>query len=187
MLRLLGHLLGLVPAVYLSVLMVLGRMGVNPVEWLTHQTGKWALIILLASWAGTPLVKITHVKKLMPWRRTLGLWACFYACLHFLTYLVFDLSFAFKGLAADVIKRPYITVGFAAFLIVLVLAVTSTQKWRRQLGRRWVLLHRTVYVANALVLLHLFWLIKADLYRFWWYAAVFVVLMALRVKNPVVD
>ena len=169
-------------------------MGANPVEWLTHQSGKWALILLLASLAISPLMRLVgkvrigsdrrsfqvNLKKIMPWRRLLGLYAFFFALGHFAIYLVFDLSFDFSSLWADIQKRPYITVGFLAFLILLALALTSSNYSRRKLGKHWLVLHRSVYVAGALALLHFFWQIRADFYQFWWYGLVFVILMGLR-------
>ena len=188
--RLAGHVLGLLPALYLVLLGFFDGLGANPIEWLTRNTGKWALILLLASLAVTPLAKgvgkvglgakIINFKKVMPWRRLLGLYAFFYALLHFSVYLIFDLSFDFSFLWADIQDRPYITVGFLAFVILLALALTSSNYSRRKLGRHWVGLHKSVYVADALVLLHFFWLIKADFYRFWWYAGVYIGLMAFR-------
>jgi sulfoxide reductase heme-binding subunit YedZ len=194
MIRLAGHLLGVMPATYLLTLALLGGMGANPIEWLTHQSGKWALILLLASLTISPLMRLfgkmrigtgprslqLNFKKIMPWRRLLGLYAFFYALAHFSIYLVFDLSFVFSSLWADIQKRPYITVGFLAFITLLLLALTSSNYSRKKLGRNWVTLHRLVYVAGALALLHFFWLIKADFYRFWWYGLAFALLMCLR-------
>ncbi|HEY7772242.1 MAG TPA: protein-methionine-sulfoxide reductase heme-binding subunit MsrQ [Marinagarivorans sp.] len=194
MIRASGHVLGLLPAVYLVASAIIFGLGANPIEWLTRNTGKWALILLLASLAITPVVKRVakirlgpwpvNCKKLMPWRRLLGLYAFVYALAHFCIYLVFDLSFDFSFLWADIKDRPYITVGFLAFIILLSLALTSSNYSRKKLGRHWVTLHKSVYVADFLVLLHFFWLIKADFYRFWWYAAVYVVLMGLRYLPP---
>ena len=190
MIRWLGHALGLLPALYLVATGLIFGLGANPIEWLTRNTGKWALILLLASLAISPVVKRVgkirigrwdvNGKKVMPWRRLLGLYAFFYALAHFSVYLVFDLSFDFSFLWADIKDRPYITVGFLAFIILLSLALTSSNYSRKKLGRHWVTLHKSVYVADFLVLLHFFWLIKADFYRFWWYAAVYVVLMSFR-------
>lgn len=188
--RLVGHVLGLLPALYLLLTGITGGLGANPIEWLTRNTGTWAFILLLASLAVTPLVKgvgkahygsmVINFKKIMPWRRLLGLYAFFYALTHFSVYLIFDLSFDFSFLWADIQDRPYITVGFLAFIILLGLALTSSNFSRKKLGRNWLLVHKSVYVADALVLLHFFWLIKADFYRFWWYAAVYIGLMSFR-------
>ncbi len=176
------HAVGLFPLIYLVWLVLGGRLGVNPVETLSHETGLWALIGLLMSLAVTPLVKLSGFKKIMKWRRTLGLYAFFYACLHLGVYLIFDLSLDFSALAADVIKRPYIAVGFAAFLILLVLAATSSLRARRRLGQCWVTLHRSVYLADALVLLHFYWLIKADYSVMAGYFLMYLVLMAWRIQ-----
>ena len=185
----LGHLLGLLPALYLLALIFLSGLGANPIETLTQQTGSWALTCLLASLAITPAVKWLkfgskwHVKYMMPWRKILGLYAFFYACIHFLIYLVFDLSLDFHYLWSDIKDRPYITVGFLAFLLLIPLVVTSNKKAQRQLGKRWVSLHRSVYLIDALVLIHFFWLIRGDYAEFWWYGATYVVLMLMRVAS----
>lgn len=186
--RLLGHMLGILPAAYLLALTLLGSLGANPIETLTHQTGSWALIGLLASLAITPALKWLrwgrrwHVKGLMPWRKIMGLYAFFYAALHFSIYLIFDLSFNFNFLWADVKDRPYIAVGFTALCLLLPLVVTSNKKSQRKLGKRWVVLHRAVYLVDALVLVHFFWLIRADYSSFWWYCAVYIFLMLFRIK-----
>lgn len=183
----LGHLLGILPLIYLVTLGLIGALGANPIEALTHQTGSWALILLLVSLAITPAVKnlrfgrAFHVKWLMPWRKILGIYAFVYALLHFLIYLIFDLSLSFNFLWADVKDRPYIAVGFAAFLLLIPLVITSNKKAQRKLGKRWLKLHRSVYLIDALVLIHFYWLIRADYSEFWWYATAYIALMFLRV------
>ena len=155
----------------------------EPVEDITHLTGDWALRLLLASLAVTPLRRIFGWRGLAPFRRTLGLLAFGYALLHFATYLALDLGFDFAALAEDVGERLYITAGFAAFLLLLPLAITSTRGWQRRLGRRWLKLHRVVYAAGALAVLHFIWLVKADLRDPLLYAALLAVLLGVRAHH----
>ena len=152
----------LVPAALLVVDGLTGRLGANPIEELTHRTGWWALVLLTTTLAVSPLRRVTRRNDLVRYRRLVGLFAFFYATLHFLTYLVVDQFFALTYIVEDIIDRPFITVGFAAWVILVVLAATSTQRSIRRLGRRWQRLHRLVYVAAVLGGLHYFWKVKAD-------------------------
>lgn len=138
------------------------QLGANPVEKLNHRTGIWTLRLLLITLAVTPLRRITGWNALIHLRRMLGLYTFFYACLHFLTWLVFDHFFDPNEIIKDIIKRPYITVGFLAFVLLIPLAVTSTNNWIRQLGSRWKTLHQLVYVIAVAGVLHYLWLVKAD-------------------------
>ena len=155
-------------------------LGANPIEEVTHETGEWALILLLATLAVTPLRRVTGWNRLAGLRRPLGLFAFFYATLHFLTYLVLDQYFGFAYILDDIRERPYITVGTAALLLLIPLAVTSTKGWIRRLGKRWTKLHRLVYVSAALAVLHYVWLVKADLRRPLVFAAILALLLLLR-------
>jgi sulfoxide reductase heme-binding subunit YedZ len=179
-----GHVivvgLGVLPGVGLVVGAVLGRLGANPVETVTHVTGEWTLRLLLATLAVTPLRRLFRWSWLAPYRRTLGLLAFGYACLHFATYLSLDLALDFGALAEDIAERPYITVGFSGFLLLSLLAATSTRRAMRRLGRRWVWLHRLVYVAAACGVIHFLWLVKADLREPLLYGAVLAVLLVSR-------
>ena len=162
------------------------RLGANPIEAITHRTGDWTIRLLLASLAVTPLRRLTGWNGLIRYRRTIGLLAFTYACLHFLTYLVLDQGFPLQGFAIayvveDIAKRPYITVGFTAFLLLIPIAWTSTKGWVRRLGRRWTTLHQLVYVAAALGVLHYLWLIKGDRPTAVYYGLVLVGLLVLRV------
>jgi methionine sulfoxide reductase heme-binding subunit len=162
------------------------RLGANPIETITHRTGDWTIRLLLTTLAVSPLRRITGWNWLIGYRRTVGLMAFSYACLHFLTYLVLDQGFPIQGFAItyvweDIAKRPYITVGFTAFLLLIPLALTSTKNWVRRLGRRWTLLHRSIYVAGALGVLHYLWLIKGERPTAVYYALVLVALLAVRV------
>lgn len=156
-------------------------LGANPVETLTHHTGTWGLRFLLLTLAVTPLRRLLSWNWLLRYRRMLGLFAFFYALLHFTTYLVFDQFFDPAAITRDVLNRPYITVGFLAFVLLIPLAVTSTNKMIRRLGaRRWQRLHRLVYAIGLLVILHYFWLVKADLSRPLLYAVVLALLLGYR-------
>ncbi len=188
--KLIGHALGLLPLLYMLFLGVTG-LGANPIERLTHETGQWGLILLLASLAITPLVKLPasvnfkpikqlKLKKIMLWRKYFGLYAFCYIVMHFLIYLTLDLSLDFEFLIDDIKDRPYITVGFLALLLLVPLAVTSAQTLRRKMGRHWLRLHKLVYFINALALLHFFWLIRADYSEFWWYLIAFSLFMLFR-------
>jgi sulfoxide reductase heme-binding subunit YedZ len=153
-------LLSLGPAAYLVYLGLTNDLGVNPAETLQLETGTWALRFLLATLALTPLRRLTGWNRLVQYRRMLGLFAFFYAFTHFLTYLVLDQYFAFGAMMADVAKRPFITMGFIAFVLLIPLAVTSTKGWIRRLGRRWQSLHRLVYISAISASIHYLWKVK---------------------------
>jgi methionine sulfoxide reductase heme-binding subunit len=170
------------PAVVLAVDGVRGTLTADPIKEITHRTGWWAITLLMATLAVTPVRRLTGWNRLVQVRRMLGLFAFCYTVLHLLAYVVLDLFFAFDILLEDVMERPYITVGFAAFLILLALAVTSTQGWIRRLGRRWQQLHRLVYVAAVLGVVHFYWQVKADTREPLIYAGILVVLLAARVR-----
>lgn len=158
-----------------------GDLGPNPLETVTHTTGDWALRLLLITLAMTPLRRLLHSPWPLRLRRMLGLFAFFYACLHFLIWLVLDQELRWAAIVVDIGKRPYVTVGFAAWLLLLPLALTSTRRAMRRLGRRWSRLHRLIYPAAALAVLHYLWLVKADLRDPLLYAVAFLGLMLARV------
>jgi sulfoxide reductase heme-binding subunit YedZ len=160
------------------------QLGTDPVAQLEHRTGIWALRLLLATLAITPLRRITHQAGLVRYRRMLGVFAFFYACVHMTTYLVVDLGGYWSQLLTEIAKRPYMTVGFSAWLLLVPLAVTSTRGMMRRLGRRWGILHRLVYPAALLAVLHFLWLVKADHREPLLYLAVFTVLMLARARWP---
>ena len=153
----------LAPAAWLVQAFLLDGLGANPIEKITHVTGKTALSLLLITLLVTPLRRMTGWNRLILVRRPLGLFAFFYACLHFSTWAGLDMTLMLEWMGEDVAARPYITVGFAAFLVLIPLAVTSTRGWIRRLGRRWSLLHKGVYLAAILGIVHFWWLVKADL------------------------
>ena len=174
------HMLCLLPFILLSYRATFNQLGPNAVETLTHETGEWALRLLLLSLAVTPLIKTTGNAWLVVFRRPIGLYAFFYALCHFLVYLIFDLSFSFAFLADDIIERPYITVGFIAFITLIPLALTSTKQARRKLKSHWNTLHRAVYVIAVLSIIHLIWLTKADYASATTYGVIFGLLMLVR-------
>jgi sulfoxide reductase heme-binding subunit YedZ len=155
-------------------------LGANPIEFITRFTGSWALILLIASLAVTPARRITGWNELIKLRRMLGLFAFFYAALHFATYMVLDLYFDFPAIAKDIVKRPYITVGFVALMLMIPLAVTSTSGMIRRLGRRWQQLHYLVYAVAILGVVHFYWLVKADITRPVRYGTVLAILLGYR-------
>ena len=138
-------------------------LGANPIEVITHSTGKWTLIFLLITLSITPLRKVTAQPWLIRFRRMFGLYAFFYGCLHLMTWVWLDKFFDLHDMWADVLKRRFITVGMAALLLLLPLAITSTKGWIGRLGgKRWSTLHKLIYVSASLGVIHFLWLVKAD-------------------------
>jgi sulfoxide reductase heme-binding subunit YedZ len=181
--------LALVPAMLIVADLLGDRLGANPIEEITHRTGDWTIRLLLGALAVTPLRRLTGWNGVIRFRRTLGLLAFTYATIHFLTWVVLDQGLFLQGDALgyvldDVAKRPYITVGFTAFVLLVPLAVTSTRGWVRRLGRRWTALHRLVYVSAALGTLHYLWLVKGEQLSPVWYGLVLVALLAVRLRPP---
>ena len=175
----------LAPFTALVVTGATGGLGANPVEAITHTTGEWTLRLLLATLAITPLRHVTGWVSLTRLRRMVGLFAFFYLVLHFATYAVLDASLDLAYVVEDVADRLYITVGFAAFVMLAPLAATSTNAMVRRLGPlRWRRLHRLVYAAGVCGVLHYLWLVKADLREPLIYAGILTVLLAARL--PVV-
>ena len=170
----------LVPLARLVYLGFHDSLGTNPVEAVTRSTGWWTLFLLCATLAVTPLRKLTSWGRLMRLRRMLGLYAFFYAMLHFATYVWLDVWFDVAAIAKDILKRPFITVGFTAFLLLIPLAATSTAAMQRRLGRNRVRLHRDVYVVAVLGVLHYWWLVKRDLTEPILFAALVALLLAAR-------
>ncbi|MGH8265267.1 MAG: sulfite oxidase heme-binding subunit YedZ [Steroidobacterales bacterium] len=155
-------------------------LGANPVSMILHTCGKWALIFLLITLGVRPLIFLTGRNEWLRLRRMLGLFAFSYALLHFLVYLILDQSLDFGAVWRDIAKRPYITIGFTALLLLLPLAATSTNRMMRRLGRRWQKLHRLVYLIAVLGVWHYYWEVKADVRKPLMYAAILAVLFALR-------
>ena len=155
-------------------------LGADPVAEIEHRLGLWALRLLLATLAITPLRQLTGQPVLVRFRRMLGLYAFAYATLHFSAYLVLDLRGYWAIVFEEIAKRPYITVGFAAWLLLVPLAVTSTKGWIRRLGRNWARLHKLVYLVGVLAVLHFWWIVKTDVREPLLYAAILAVLLGWR-------
>jgi sulfoxide reductase heme-binding subunit YedZ len=158
-------------------------LGANPIEELIHRLGKWGLNFLLITLAVTPLRRLTGKSWLLRFRRMLGLFAFFYLLLHFLTYAGLDQRFDLPVIFEDVVERPFITIGFTAFLLLIPLAVTSTNAMMKRLGRRWQKLHRLVYVIAILGVVHFYWQVKLDTLEPLIYAAILAVLLGYRLKG----
>jgi sulfoxide reductase heme-binding subunit YedZ len=170
----------LLPLVRLIVFAGSGGLGANPIEFITHSTGTWALVGLMVTLSVTPLRRLTGRPELVRYRRMLGLFAFFYACLHFVTYIWLDQFFDPAAITKDIIKRPFITLGFAAFVLLIPLAATSTRAMMHRLGRRWQQLHRLVYAVATLGVIHYLWLVKKDLTEPLIYGAVLTLLLTMR-------
>ncbi len=177
-------------AVFVACLVPLGllawaaytqNLGANPIEKITHATGDWTLRFLLITLSVTPLRKLLRVPSLIKFRRMLGLFAFFYASLHFTTYIWLDKFFNLHEMLADVAKRKFITVGFTAFILLIPLAATSTAGWIRRLGgKRWQALHRLIYFSAIAGVIHYVWLVKADIREPLEYGAILALLLGYR-------
>lgn len=158
------------------------NLGANPIEAITHSTGDWTLRFLLVTPAITPLRKLTAQPWLIRFRRLFGLFAFFYGSLHFLTYIWLDQAFDIHSMTKDVYKRPFITLGFTAFVLLVPLAVTSTRRMIQRLGgRRWQWLHRLIYVSATAAIVHFTWAMKKDIHRPIEYGIVLGMLLGYRV------
>jgi methionine sulfoxide reductase heme-binding subunit len=174
----------LVPLGLLVQRALTGGLGANPVEFIQHDTGDWVLNFLVFTLAITPLRKLLNLPELIRFRRMLGLFAFFYVCLHFLTYIGPDQSFSLAGMWHDIEKRRYVTVGFLGFVLLIPLAITSTAGWIRRLGgKRWQMLHRAVYFAAICGVIHYYWLVKSDVRMPLFYGALFTILILWRLGN----
>jgi methionine sulfoxide reductase heme-binding subunit len=174
-------LLCLLPLAALGWRALHGELTANPIEFITHATGDWTLRFLIITLCVTPFRKILYLPELIRFRRMLGLFAFFYACLHFTTYIWLDKFFDLPEMWKDIAKRKYITVGFTAFLLLIPLAVTSTAGWIRRLGgKRWQLLHRLIYVSATLGVIHYYWLVKSAVIRPLTYGAIVAILLLWR-------
>ncbi|WP_434632640.1 sulfite oxidase heme-binding subunit YedZ [Chromobacterium sp. CV08] len=170
----------LLPLARAAWIVIMGE-AVNPVEFITRSTGTWTLVWLLATLSMTPLRRLSGQAWPLRCRRMLGLFAFFYASLHFTTYVWLDQFFDWPHILRDIAKRPFITVGFAAIVLMSPLALTSTQGWMRRLKRNWGKLHRLVYPVAVLAVVHYWWLVKKDITLPLIYAAVLAALLGLRV------
>lgn len=180
-LKVVVFLLCLGPFAYLVYGIAAETLGANPIDAVTDLTGTWTLRFVVLTLVITPLRRWTGWNPIIRFRRMIGLFAFFYGCLHFTTYIWLDQFFDLNSIVKDIAKRPFITVGFTAFVLMVPLALTSTAGWIRRLGgRRWNLLHRLVYVTAVLGVVHYWWLVKADISRPARYGLIVAVLLAAR-------
>jgi len=157
------------------------QLGANPIEEITHRTGAWTLKFILITLTITPVRQIFGLKNIIRLRRMLGLYAFFYAVLHFLSYFILDQFFDFSEIFKDISKRPYITIGFTNLILLIPLAVTSTNKMAKRLGKRWKSLHQLIYVIAVFSIFHYLWLVKVDILYPVIYGLVLIVLLGARV------
>jgi sulfoxide reductase heme-binding subunit YedZ len=189
-LRILTHVGALTPLAWLVWDYWFNNLTVNPIQDITFRTGKPALILLVLSLACTPVNMLFGFKQVLPLRKPLGLYAFMYVCLHFLTFVGLDYGFDWSLLYEAIFEKRYALVGFAAFLILLPLAITSTQGWMRRLGKNWKRLHRWVYLVGILAVVHYVWLVKSDIREPLLYGAAVVLLLCLRlpaVRKPIAN
>lgn len=171
----------LLPLVWLTFALLTDRLGANPIESLTRDTGEWTLRFLLLTLTMTPLRRYAGWSWPLRIRRMLGLFAFFYVCVHLTTYLWLDQFFDWSEIWRDIVKRPFITAGMLGFILLIPLAATSTNAMIRRMGRNWVRLHRLVYVIAVLGVLHFWWLVKADVRAPLVYALLLTLLLSMRV------
>jgi len=178
----------LVPALLLGWRALNGDLGANPIEFITHRTGDWTIRFLCITLSITPLRRLLRLPDLIRFRRMLGLFGFFYASLHFLTWFVLDKFFDWNEILKDVVKRPFITAGFTAFVLLIPLAVTSTIGWIRRLGgKRWQMLHRLIYVSACAGVVHYYWLVKSDIRLPVFYGAIVAVLLVYRLMARLME
>lgn len=176
-------LLCLVPAVLVitDAFGITGQLSANPVEDIQDRFGNWAIRFVMITLSVTPLRRITSWNWLVRFRRMLALFTFFYVLMHFLTWLILDQGLLLLAIAEDLVKRPFITIGFAAFVLLTAMAVTSTSGMRRRLGRRWQKIHNCVYVVGLLAVWHYWWQVKKDITEPLIYAAILAVLLVYRI------
>lgn len=181
-------LASLIPFIRLAWLGYNSQLGANPIEFITRSLGTWTLVFLLITLSITPLRNISGWSWLIKLRRMSGLFVFFYALLHFITYIWLDQFFDLHDIYKDVIKRPFITIGFAAFIMLIPLAVTSTNAMIKRLGgKRWMLLHSLIYLIAICGVIHYWWLVKKDITQPLVYSAVLATLLAYRVVTRILN
>jgi methionine sulfoxide reductase heme-binding subunit len=180
-LKILVFALCLVPLALLGWKAYQQDLSANPIEYITHWTGDWTLRFLVITLAITPLRKLLRWPNMVKFRRMVGLFAFFYGCLHLTTYLWLDKFFAWGEIVKDIGKRPFITAGFAAFIVLVPLAITSTAGWIRRLGgKRWQMLHRLIYFSAIAGVVHYYWLVKSDIRKPVFYGSLVAILLVCR-------
>lgn len=170
----------LVPLAMLAYRFYSEGFGANPIETINRYTGDWALRILLLTLAISPLIRITRWNNIIQYRRMIGLFAFFYVCVHLTSYIVLDQFFDFRAIIDDVFKRPFITAGFTSFILLIPLAITSTNKMVERLQYRWIQLHRLIYLISMLAVLHFWWMVKLDTTEPMIYAIILAGLLGFR-------
>ena len=179
-LRILTFLICLIPFVLLLLKVLQNDLGPDPAKELALETGEWSIRFLLLALAMTPLRHLSGRMEFAQRRRMIGLFALFYASVHFLVWVIFLLGLRWGAILEEVVERPYITIGFASFLILIVLGATSPRVMVRKLGKNWRRLHRLVYVAGVLAIIHLVWIVRTDLSEALLYGAILAGLLGWR-------
>jgi len=175
-------ILSLWPLLSISINIFQDTLGANPIEFIERHFGKWTLIFLCLTLSMTPLRRITNISQWILYRRMLGLFVFFYASIHLLCYIALDYHFDWIDIKNDIIKHRYVLVGFLAWILLLPLAITSSDKMIRKLKANWKLLHRLIYVIAILGVLHFIWLVKKDITEPLIYAAIVSILLILRLN-----
>ena len=173
--------MALIPFIWLLLKVFQNDLGPDPAQALSIETGEWALRFLLLTLAITPFRQIFRMAEIARLRRMIGLFAFFYASIHFLSWMAFILGFRWLAIAEELVERPYITVGFLAYVILFLLGITSTNSMVRKLGKNWKRLHRLVYAASVLAIIHLLWILRTDVTEAVIYGVLFAILLGYRV------
>ena len=173
--------MALIPFIWLLLKVFQNDLGPDPAQALSIETGEWALRFLLLTLAITPFRQIFRVAEIARLRRMIGLFAFFYASIHFLSWMAFILAFRWLAIAEELVERPYITVGFLAYVILFLLGVTSTNSMVRRLGKNWKRLHKFVYAASILAIVHLLWILRTDITEAVIYGVLLVILLGYRI------
>ena len=173
--------MALIPFIWLLLKVFQNDLGPDPAQALSIETGEWALRFLLLTLAITPFRQILRVAEIARLRRMIGLFAFFYASIHFLSWMAFILGFRWLAIAEELVERPYITVGFLAYVILFLLGVTSTNSMVRRLGKNWKRLHKFVYAASILAIVHLLWILRTDVTEAVIYGVLLGILLGYRI------
>ena len=173
--------MALIPFIWLLLKVFQNDLGPDPAQALSIETGEWALRFLLLTLAITPFRQIFRVAEIARFRRMIGLFAFFYASIHFLSWMAFILAFRWLAIAEELVERPYITIGFLAYVILFLLGVTSTNSMVRRLGKNWKRLHKFVYAASILAIVHLLWILRTDVTEAVIYGVLLAILLGYRI------
>ena len=173
--------MALIPFIWLLLKVFQNDLGPDPAQALSIETGEWTLRFLLLTLAITPFRQIFRMVEIARIRRMIGLFAFFYASIHFLSWMAFILGFRWLAIAEELVERPYITVGFLAYVILFLLGVTSTNSMVRRLGKNWKRLHKFVYAASILAIVHLWWILRTDVTEAVIYGVLLAILLGYRI------